>query len=138
MPTQRFVVSFVKWGEPSFGPYKWSSRIGEESFAMAEASVTGWLATAKAFRGFAEDKRERMLFLLSTVLTTKCAARVAPIGRTSVGCSMHGDRNATRVWQAEVSYHCRTACTNRCSRSDGETCDHWHKVFAHGTGLPDR
>ena len=72
---------------------------------MADASVAGWLETAEAFSVFAADKRERMLFLLSTVLTTKCAARVAPIGRTSVCCSMHGDRNATRVWQAEVSYH---------------------------------
>ena len=54
---------------------------------MAQASVAGWLETAKAFRVFAPAKRERMLFLLTTVLTTKCAARVAQIGRTSVGCT---------------------------------------------------
>ena len=87
-------------GEPE--PYKCSSRVGEEIIAMEDASVAGWLATAEAFRGFAAGKRERMLHMLSTVLTEKCAARVASIGRTSVGCSNHGDRNETRVWQAQV------------------------------------
>ncbi len=89
-------------GEPKTGSYKWSSRIGEQSFAMKDGSVERWLSTAEAFRGFEESARERILTLLCSVLTDKCAARVARIGRTSVGCNMHGDRNATRVWQAGV------------------------------------
>jgi hypothetical protein len=69
---------------------------------MKGASVERWLSTAEAFHKFEGGARERILTLLCCVLTDKCAARVAWIGRTSVGCNMHGDRNATRVWQAQV------------------------------------
>jgi hypothetical protein len=69
---------------------------------MKDDSVERWLSNAEAFSKFEGGARERILTLLSCVLTDKCAARVAWIGRTSVGCNMHGDRNATRVWQAQV------------------------------------
>jgi hypothetical protein len=52
---------------------------------MKDASVARWLSTAEAFRGIEEGARERILNVLCFVLTDKCAARVAWIGRTSVG-----------------------------------------------------
>lgn len=105
VPTQietRRKVCLLNGGDPKIGSYKWSSRIGEQRFAMKDDSVERWLSDAGAFRKFEGGARERMLTLLSRILTDKCAARVAWIGRTSVGCNMHGDRNATRVWQAQV------------------------------------
>ena len=101
-PRSKQTEGLLNGGEPKIGSYKWSSRIGEQRFAMKDDSVERWLSDAGAFRKFEGGARERMLTLLSRILTDKCAARVAWIGRTSVGCNMHGDRNATRVWQAQV------------------------------------
>lgn len=52
---------------------------------MKDGSVERWLSTAEAFRKIEEGARERILNVLCFVLKDKCAARVAWIGRTSVG-----------------------------------------------------
>lgn len=80
----------LQWGSPG---NPWEIR-AEMKNGMA-AGLADWVATAEAFRTFDGAERERLLKLVLTSVTsvmTSCAARVASVGRTSVSCSMDGDR----------------------------------------------